>query len=49
MSQKVHFILGDRLPAVYDAAISLFSVATQPETNKMKVIILIKIHSFIIR
>ena len=35
MSEKVHFILGDKLPTVYDAAISLFSVATQPETNKM--------------
>ena len=34
-SEKVHFILGDELPTVYDAAISLFSVATQPETNKM--------------
>ena len=35
MSEKVHFILGGKLPTVYDAAISLFSVATQPETNKM--------------
>ena len=35
MSEKVHFILGGKLPTVYDAAISLFYVATQPETNKM--------------
>ena len=35
MSDKVQFILGDKLPPVYDAAIFLFSVASQPETNKM--------------
>ena len=35
MSEKVNFILVDKLPTVYYAAISLFSVATQPETNKM--------------
>ena len=36
MSWKVHFlILGDKLPTVYYAAISLFAVAVQPETNKM--------------
>ena len=35
MSEKIHFILGDKLPTVHDAAISLFSIATQPETNKM--------------
>ena len=33
--QNLHFILGDKLPTVYDAAISIFSVATQSETNKM--------------
>ena len=49
MPEKVHFILGDKLSTVYDAAISLFSVATQPENNKMQVTMLIKIHSFIIR
>ena len=35
MSEKVHFILGDKLPTVNDAAIFLFSVTTQPETNNM--------------
>ena len=35
MSEKVHFILGDKLPTAYDAGISLFSVAIQPETNKI--------------
>ena len=49
LSEKVHFILADKLPTVYDAAISLFSVANQPETNKMWVIMLIKIHFFIIK
>ena len=33
--QNLHFILGDKLPTIYDAAISIFSVATQPDTNKM--------------
>ena len=35
MSEKVHLIFGDKLSTVYDAAISFFSVATQPKTNKM--------------
>ena len=35
MSEKVHFIFGDKLSIVYDAAISLFSVVTEPKTNKM--------------
>ena len=35
MSEKLHFVLGDKLSTVYDAAIFSFSVATQPETNKM--------------
>ena len=35
MSEKLHFVLGDKLSTVYDATIFLFSVATQPETNKM--------------
>ena len=35
MSEKLRFILGDKLSTVYDAAIFLFSVETQPETDKM--------------
>ena len=49
MLEKLHFILGDKLSTVYDAAIFLFSVATQSETNKMLLIMLIKIHYFTIR
>ena len=36
MSEKVHFTLGDKLPTVCDAAIALFSVATQPRPIKCK-------------
>ena len=34
-SEKINFVLGDKLPTVYDAAISIFEVATQPEQKKM--------------
>ena len=43
MSEKVHFILGDKLPTVYDAGISLFSVAIQSETNRITPLPLFKI------
>ena len=32
--EKTHFVLGDKLPTVYDAAISIFNVATQPDQKK---------------
>ena len=32
--EKTHFVLGDKLPTVYDAAISIFEVATQPDLKK---------------
>ena len=35
MSEKLHFVLGDTLPTIYDTAISIFSVVTQPESKKM--------------
>ena len=34
-SEKINFVLGDKLPTVYDAAISIFEVATQPDQKKM--------------
>ena len=36
---EVKFILGDVLPTYYDAAISIFSVASKPGTAKMKAVI----------
>ena len=35
MSQRVCFVLGDKLPTIYDAAIAIFTVATQPDSKKM--------------
>ena len=35
MSEKVVFVLGDTLPTYYDAAISIYMVATQPKSKKM--------------
>jgi len=32
---NLYFVLGDKLPTTYDAVISIYSVATQPETSKM--------------
>ena len=36
---EVKFILGDVLPTYYDAAISIFSVASKPGTAKIKAVI----------
>ena len=35
MSEKVVFVLGDKLPTYYDAAISTYMVATKPKSKKM--------------
>ena len=35
MSEKVAFVLGDKLPTYYDAAISIYIVATKPKSKKM--------------
>ena len=32
--EKTHFVLGDKLPTVYDAVISIFKVATQSDQKK---------------
>ena len=34
VSENIIFVLGDKLPTVYDAAISIFAVSSRPETNK---------------
>ena len=36
MSHTFHFIIGNKLPTCYDAAIAIFSVATQPGSKKYK-------------
>ena len=35
MSEKIVFVLGDKLPTYYDAAISIYMVATKPKSKKM--------------
>ena len=35
MSEKVIFVLGDKLPTYYDAVIAIYEIATQPKSNKM--------------
>ena len=35
MSEKVVFVLGEKLPTYYDAAISIYMVATKPKSKKM--------------
>ena len=35
LSENVVFVLGDKLSASYDAAISLYMVATKPKSKKM--------------
>ena len=35
MSEKVVFVLGDKLPTYYNAAISIYMVATKPKSKKM--------------
>ena len=32
---KIHFSLGDKLPTVYDVAITIFSICTTPSSSKM--------------
>ena len=33
MSQKLHFVLGDKLPIIYDTAISIFTQQHEEEYN----------------
>ena len=35
MSEKVVSVLGEKLPTDYDAAISIYMVATKPKSKKM--------------
>ena len=35
MAQTICFVLGDKLPTSYDAAIAILTIATQPERKKM--------------
>ena len=35
MSEKLVFVLGDKLPTYYDAAMSIYMVATKPKSKKM--------------
>ena len=37
MSEKVIFVLSDKLPTYYEAVIVINKVATQPKSNKMYV------------
>ena len=37
MSEKVVFVLVEKLPTYYDAAISIYMVATKPKSKKMVV------------
>ena len=32
---EIHFSLGDKLPTVYDAVITIYSISTQPTSSKM--------------
>ena len=34
-SKGFHIILGDRLPAIYDVAIDIFSICCKPGSKKM--------------
>ena len=36
MSEDIVFMLGDKLPTYYDAAITIFNVTQNPRRNKMK-------------
>ena len=36
MTEKLVFLLGDKLPTSYEATIAIYSVATQPKGAKMK-------------
>ena len=35
MSEKVVFVLSDKLPTYYNTAISIYMVATKPKSKKM--------------
>ena len=35
MAEKFVFVLGDKLPTIYEVAISIFNVATSPKSKKM--------------
>ena len=35
MSEKLVFVLGDKLPTYYDAAMSIYMVATKPKSKKI--------------
>ena len=36
MGEKIIFVLGDKLPKYYDAAIAIFTIAQKPKSDKMK-------------
>lgn len=36
--EKNHFVPGDKLPNVFDAAISIFEVATQPDQKNVSIL-----------
>ena len=36
MSEDIVFMLGDKLPIYYDAAVAIFNVTQSPRRNKMK-------------
>ena len=35
MSEKLVFVLGDKLPMYYDTAISIFQVGSKPKSKKI--------------
>ena len=39
MDEKIIFVLGDKLPRYYDAAIAIFTIAQKPQSDKMKLCI----------
>ena len=39
MSERLVFVLGDKLPTYYNAAIEIFQVASKPKSKKMRVTI----------
>ena len=39
MDEKIIFVLGDKLPRYYDAAIAIFTIAQKPKSDKMKLCI----------
>ena len=44
MTEKLVFVLGDKLPTCYEATIAIYSVATQPKGAKIKQFMLMQCH-----